>query len=44
MNVQQNIEYIKNQRALTLKTVTTSKAPLSFVNQSYGAVAATAIV
>ena len=44
MNVQQNIDYIKNQRALALKTVTTSNGHLSFVNQSYAAVVATAIV
>ncbi|KAK7833798.1 hypothetical protein CFP56_025245 [Quercus suber] len=44
MNVQRNINYIKNQRASALKTVTTSKAPLSFVNQSYVVVAATAVV
>ncbi|KAM3733833.1 hypothetical protein ACB098_11G168000 [Castanea mollissima] len=44
MNVQQNIDYIKNQRASALKTVTTSKAPLSFINQSYATVAATAVI
>lgn len=33
MNVQQNIDYIKNQRASALKTVTTSNGPLSFVGE-----------
>ena len=34
MTVQQNIDYIKNQRASALKTVTTCNGPLSFVGKS----------
>ncbi|KAF5480817.1 hypothetical protein F2P56_001530 [Juglans regia] len=33
MNVQQNIDYIDNQRASELSTVTTSNGPLSFVGE-----------
>lgn len=33
MNVQQNIDYIYNQRASELSTVTTSNGPLSFVGK-----------
>ncbi|GMY11317.1 probable glucan 1,3-beta-glucosidase A [Fagus crenata] len=33
MNVQQNIDYIYNQRASALKAVTTSNGPLSFVGE-----------
>ncbi|KAG2716587.1 hypothetical protein I3760_03G133600 [Carya illinoinensis] len=33
MNVQQNIDYIYNQRASELSTVTTSNGPLSFVGE-----------
>lgn len=33
MNVQQNIDYINNQRASELSTVTTSNGPLSFVGK-----------
>lgn len=44
MNVHQNVDNIKNQRASALKTVITSNGHLSFVNQSYAAVVATAVV
>ncbi|KAK9271524.1 hypothetical protein L1049_001884 [Liquidambar formosana] len=36
MNVQQNIDYINNQRSSDLSTVTTSNGPLSFVGEWTG--------